>query len=307
MNILIVEDIPAIAANTREALQLLEPGLDVDIAFNLHQAFEKLEAAANFDVVIVDLNLPDATGSDAPQSIREVCPDTVIVVLSGEESVAVAQDLLRFGIQDFIAKSEATPQRLLRTIQLAFARLDRESTLKRTAAIDALTGTLNRRGFVSALETSFASVHRLGGNAALCTIDIDWFKSINDRLGHPVGDAVLKEVASRLGRITRENDQIGRVGGDEFWVLLDDLQANAELDHAAAKLCHVLSQSCRVGEHIVPLSVSIGVAVAPADAATIDDWIQHSDEALYAAKQNGRGCWRMYADIQVPANCATTH
>jgi len=305
MRTLIIEDIPAIAQSTREILLRLDDALDVDIASTLHDACGLLENGGGYDVAIVDLNLPDASGLEAPASIRELCPDTVIVVLTGEQSSGLARQLVREGVQEYIPKIEATPERLLRSIYVAIERLERETHLKRTASFDALTGTLNRRGMIAALQTSLASVQRLDANAALCVIDVDRFKPINDRYGHPAGDAVLREFARRLCDVTRANDQVGRIGGDEFWVLLDDITDIARCGKAAEKLQVALARPQLIGKELVTVQASIGVAIAPRDASTIDDWIGQADEALYAAKRDGRGCWKMYADIKESIGCLT--
>ena len=291
-----IEDVPVVANSTRDALMMLDGNISFDIAESLTGALQRIDKGERYDVALVDLSLPDATGSDAPQAIRSICPDLVVVVVTGDESIMLALDLVRIGIQDYVPKSEATPQRLLRTIQLAQERHQRELVLKRSASLDPVTGTLNRRGLLGELRKSLAAVNRLGTNAALCTIDIDHFKSINDHLGHPAGDAVLKECAIRLTEHTRANDHLGRAGGDEFWLVLDGLTPDVDLRSAAEKLRSCFNEPCRIGTRIVPVSASIGIAVAPRSAGTIDEWIRKSDEALYAAKRNGRNCWHIYEE-----------
>lgn len=299
MRILMLEDMPAIANSTRDALTLLDGSISFDIANSLGSAIRKIEAGEHYDVALVDLSLPDASGSDAPQTIRTLCPELVLVVVTGDESDTLAIDLIKFGIQDYVPKSEATPQRLLRTIQLAQERHQRELVLQRSASLDHLTGTLNRRGLLSEMRRSLAAAGRLGMNAALCTVDIDFFKEINDRFGHPAGDAVLRECASRLRQYIRANDRIGRAGGDEFWVILDGLATDSDVGPAADKLIACFNDPCRIDQAIVPFGASIGIAVAPRHASTVDEWIRRSDEALYLAKRDGRHCWRVYPDSQV--------
>ncbi len=298
MRILMIEDVTAVADSTRDALTLLDGSFSFDIANSLASAIQKIEAGERYDVALVDLSLPDASGSDAPQTIRALCPELVLVVVTGDESDTLAVDLVKIGIQDYVPKSEATPQRLLRTIQLALERHQRELVLQRSASLDPLTGALNRRGLVSEMRKSLAAASRLGLNAALCTVDIDFFKQINDRFGHPAGDAVLKECANRLRQYTRVNDHVGRAGGDEFWVVLDGLATDGDIAPAADKLIACFNDPCRLDTAIVPFSASIGIAVAPGSASTVDEWIRRSDEALYLAKRDGRDCWRMYRDSQ---------
>lgn len=277
---------------------LLDRSLSIDIADCLASALTKIEAGERYDVALVDLSLPDASGSDAPQTMHGLCPEMVLVVVTGEESVALAVDLVKIGIQDYVPKSEATPQRLLRTIQLAQERYQRELVLERSASLDALTGALNRRGLLAEMRKSLASSNRLGLSVALCTVDIDHFKEINDRLGHPAGDTILKECARRLRENTRANDHVGRVGGDEFWVVLDGLAADSDISPAAEKLIACFNEPCRIDEAIVSFTASIGIAIAPQSASTVEEWIRKSDEALYTAKRDGRKCWRLYNESQ---------
>ena len=302
MRILMIEDLPVVARSTRDALTALDDQIVFHIAESLAAATHRIRSGERYDVALVDLSLPDASGSDAPQTIRALCPETVVVVVTGDESCTLAVDLVKIGIQDYVPKSEVTPQRLMRTIQLARERHERELALRRSACQDALTGTLNRRGLLAELRRSLASVNRLGLNAALCTVDIDYFKSINDEYGHPTGDAVLKECARRLREHTRANDHVGRPGGDEFWVVLDGITPDIDLASAADKLIDCFSDPCRVGGRIVPLSASIGLAVAPRSAGTIEEWIRKSDEALYLAKRAGRNCWRVFNEGDVHAD-----
>lgn len=296
MRILMIEDVPVVANSTRDALMMLDGGIRFDIAESLTAAVKKIENGNRYDIALVDLSLPDASGSDAPRTIRTLCPETVVVVVTGDESCTLALDLVRIGIQDYVPKSEITPQRLLRTIQLARERHQRELTLKRSASLDPLTGTLNRRGLEVELRKSLAMVDRLRLSAALCTVDIDYFKSINDHFGHPAGDTVLIECAKRLREHTRANDHIGRAGGDEFWVVLDGLTPDIDLASAADKLIGCFRDACRIDTRIVPISASIGIAMAPQSARTVEEWIRKSDEALYAAKRAGRNCWRIYKE-----------
>jgi diguanylate cyclase (GGDEF)-like protein len=299
MRILMIEDMAAVANSTRDALTLLDSHISFDIANSLASAMQKIEAGERYDVALVDLSLPDASGSDAPKTIRTMCPELVLVVVTGDESDALAIDLVKIGIQDYVPKSEATPQRLLRTIQLAQERYQRELVLQRSASLDHLTGTLNRRGLLSEMRKSLAAAGRLNLNAALCTVDIDFFKQINDRFGHPAGDAVLKECANRLRQYTRVNDHVGRAGGDEFWIVLDGLATDSDIGPAADKLIACFNDPCRIDKAIVPFSASIGIAVAPRSASTVDEWIRKSDEALYLAKRDGRHCWRLYPDSPI--------
>lgn len=292
MRILMIEDTSIVAQSTETALKLLDESIKVDIAGTLADAVDLIEKGKLYDVALVDLRLPDASGAEAPQVVQRLCPETVVVVVTGYESGDLALELVRQGIHDFVPKSEVTPQRLLRTIRLACERQRREQKLRRVALHDSLTGTLNRRGIEHKLAEALSLSRRLGMNAALFTIDIDHFKKINDHYGHQAGDAVLRQCASTVLQKTRLNDHAGRIGGDEFLLLLNGIPPNANLSAAADKVLSFFSAPCQYNGQIIPTSASIGLAVLPLHASTINEWIQASDQALYAAKAAGRGCWR---------------
>jgi diguanylate cyclase (GGDEF)-like protein len=225
-------------------------------------------------------------------------PDLVIVVITGDTSSDTALSLIRLGIQDYIPKSEATPNRIFRTIRLARERYEREQRLKRIACIDQLTGALNRRGLLGAIRESNDVAVRLNIPSALMTIDIDHFKEINDTYGHPIGDLILRQGCRRIVHCVRENDVVGRAGGDEFWVVLNGFTKPENIPAIAKKMLDSFSAPFRVNTDIMA-SISIGVALMPDHAGTMQEWMQKSDVALYEAKRNGRNQWAMYhADMK---------
>jgi len=205
----------------------------------------------------------------------------------------MATHLVRLGIQDYIVKSEATPHQVLRSVRLALERHQREQQLKRIACIDQLTGALNRRGLLSAVADAFNAAKRLELSAALMTLDIDHFKTINDTFGHPVGDRIVKETCRRVGCCIRRNDALGRAGGDEFWVVLKGFTGREHVPSVASKILQQFTTPMQAGPE-VDVGISIGVALVPDHAASVEAWVQKSDEALYRAKRDGRNCWVMY-------------
>jgi diguanylate cyclase (GGDEF)-like protein len=216
-------------------------------------------------------------------------------VITGDGSPDTALSLIRLGIQDYIPKSEATPNRIFRTIRLARERYEREQKLKRIACIDQLTGSLNRRGLLSAIRESNGIAVRLNIPSALMTIDIDHFKEINDTYGHPIGDLILRQGCRRIAHCVRENDVVGRAGGDEFWVVLNGFTSPENIPAIAMKMLKSFSAPYRVNSEVMA-TISIGVALMPDHAGTVREWMQKSDVALYEAKRNGRNCWAMYHD-----------
>lgn len=161
------------------------------------------------------------------------------------------------------------------------------------ARTDGLTGLANRSGFLEAAAGQLRASLDAGRSHALFLLDVDRFKTINDSYGHAVGDAVLREVATRLRRIAGPDDLIGRQGGDEFLILRAEASPR-DCALVGARLARALRRPIRVGERSLTVGVSIGVASFPRDAQDIDGLVLHADQAMYEAKRGGRGFIRFF-------------
>jgi diguanylate cyclase (GGDEF)-like protein len=160
---------------------------------------------------------------------------------------------------------------------------------RRMAARDDLTGLPNRHGFVTMTERTLAE-HRSGSALfALLFVDLDGFKTINDRLGHAVGDTLLQIVGSRHSHAVRHGDVVCRHGGDEFVCLLPHLRDADKARAIARDLERTVSAPCRIGTHLVMVTASIGIALYPQDGTTLEALLQRADSAMYAAKSLGLG------------------
>ncbi|HEY7987237.1 MAG TPA: EAL domain-containing protein [Methylophilaceae bacterium] len=156
------------------------------------------------------------------------------------------------------------------------------------ANFDFLTGLPNRRMFHDRLEQELKKAHRVGLPLALMFIDLDRFKEINDTLGHDMGDALLKEASHRLTSCVRDTDTISRLGGDEFTVILGELDDLSSVDRIAQNILQKLAESFRLGDEVAYISASIGITLYPEDATTVDALLKNADQAMYAAKNQGR-------------------
>jgi diguanylate cyclase (GGDEF)-like protein len=162
-----------------------------------------------------------------------------------------------------------------------------ELELRRIAERDHLTGALTRRGFVEQVNKEISRCRRHGRRSVLVLMDIDHFKRVNDSHGHPAGDAVLKAVASACGQSLRENDLFGRLGGEEFGILLTETDAGGGLE-ASEKLRKAI-EGLRVDvAGGIRVTASFGVSSFAESASKAEDWIARADEALYSAKRAGR-------------------
>ncbi|MEQ8412486.1 MAG: EAL domain-containing protein [Erythrobacter sp.] len=171
-----------------------------------------------------------------------------------------------------------------------------EQQVSRLAHYDSLTGLANRVQMSRALEQILAAPRERDRACALFLLDLDRFKQVNDTLGHPAGDALLKQVAQRLERVIGPAGRCGRLGGDEFQVIVPAPQTREHLAHLANEIIASLSQPYTVDGHSVVIGASVGVATAPEHGTSGEALIRNVDLALYAAKDAGRGCHRFYSD-----------
>lgn len=169
-----------------------------------------------------------------------------------------------------------------------------EQHIQHLAYYDALTNLPNRRLFYDRLKLAVAHAHRQQESLAVLFVDLDRFKTINDTLGHNIGDLLLREVAERLARSLREDDTVARTGGDEFLVLLSQVRTPAEVTQVCQRMLHTLEQPMRLAEHELVINASIGVAMYPEDGNDHETLIKHADVAMYRAKSRGRNTFRLF-------------
>lgn len=171
----------------------------------------------------------------------------------------------------------------------------REEETARLARFDSLTGLSNRHRMAHTIETTLTAFRSAKRNCAIMMLDLDRFKQVNDTLGHAAGDELLKQVASRLQRAVERDCEIGRLGGDEFQVMLPDLDDRGELGEIANKIIAMLTQPYSLDEGRCVIGASVGIAIAPHDGVTREEVVRSADLALYAAKNGGRGQFRFYS------------
>ncbi|WP_230960692.1 putative bifunctional diguanylate cyclase/phosphodiesterase [Erythrobacter donghaensis] len=171
----------------------------------------------------------------------------------------------------------------------------REEETARLARFDSLTGLSNRHRMASHIEATLTAFKAARRNCAVMMIDLDRFKHVNDTLGHAAGDELLKQVSARLARAIDRDCEIGRLGGDEFQVLLPDIDDRGVLGELAAKIISMLRQPYSLEEGRCVIGASVGIAIAPHDGMTREDIVRAADLALYAAKNGGRAQYRFFS------------
>jgi|GEM_PF-441477 len=188
------------------------------------------------------------------------------------------------------------------------ARKESEAKIKYQAHYDPLTNLPNRRLLQDRLEKAISLAERHNWTGAILFLDLDHFKNINDSLGHPVGDALLQEVAKRLKTAIRKEDTAARLGGDEFIILLSDLSGDlntaiGQANHFAEKILNTLTARIEIKKHQLHISTSIGISLFPESSNQADDIMKYADVALYQAKNAGRNTHILYMpDMQDQAN-----
>ena len=175
--------------------------------------------------------------------------------------------------------------------------MDDVTTYVRNAELaerDALTGLANRKALRDRLVERLASAARTGQATAVLYVDLDRFKAVNDTLGHPLGDALLRKVAERFKSALRDGDVVARLGGDEFAVIQSDAPQPAGATALATRLVDLIGRAYAIDGHILHIGASVGVAIAPNDGYEPDVLLKNADLALYRAKAEGRGCHRFF-------------
>ena len=173
---------------------------------------------------------------------------------------------------------------------------DSQRKLEQLASFDTLTGLPNRRLLRDRLEQALRRSARSGRGMALLFIDLDGFKEVNDTLGHDVGDDLLKEVAILLQRCIRASDSVGRVGGDEFAIVIEDAVLPPDAIRVAKRIVDSLAVPVIVGSHRIQTGASIGIAMCPTDGTDITTLLKNADIAMYRAKRNGRHRYECYSE-----------
>ncbi|RRJ96544.1 diguanylate cyclase [Opitutaceae bacterium TAV4] len=224
------------------------------------------------------------------EAMARGCP-TPIVFLTAETSARVDAEALDSGALDYLVKGEINPAALERSLRYALRLGDTLAQLRLRATHDTLTGLNNRHEFERLLADELERARLLGHPLSLVMCDIDHFKTINDTRGHAAGDAVLREVASRLRSALRASDRIGRFGGEEFAVLLAGADQEAAR-HIAVRMVAAVAASPITPAPFPGLSVTISAGVAglrrPQPENTVAALFAAADQALYAAKHAGR-------------------
>lgn len=277
-------------AHMRELADLAVEGLAICDGDDIVAANKSLEAmAGRASAEIVGLQLGDVL-ADAELVARlragqEALVEGELVTASGER---VPVELVGRAIT-----YAGRPHRVVAFRDLR-ARRQAEAKIRFLAYHDVLTELPNRASFNSRLEHECLQRKRTGAAFAVLSVDLDRFKVVNDTLGHPVGDALLEEVADRLRSATRDTDFVARLGGDEFAILQTSGTQPAAATRLAERIVDLIDRPFVIEGHAVNVGASVGIALAPADGDDPGQLLKNADLALYRAKLDGRGTFSFF-------------
>jgi len=282
--VLIVDDDPLLADYHATILQ--QAGMTAAVVTDPEQTLESL-IEFRPELILMDVYMPGCSGMELANVIRqdETYIDIPIVYLSSETDVDRQLAAMGRGGDDFLTK----PIQADHLISSVTSRAERYRTLRRFMIRDSLTGLLNHSRTKEQLDIEVARAQRNQSSLAFAIIDIDHFKSVNDTYGHYTGDQVIKNLSRLLQQRLRKTDTIGRYGGEEFGVILSDMDAATAMKvlDAVRQDFSQISQQAR--EATFSVTFSCGIAEFP-HYKTASVLNEAADEALYRAKNNGRNC-----------------
>lgn len=303
LKVLLVEDDPEFADILRIRLSKEKsPRFEITRFPTLKEALAAL-FEKSWDLILLDLMLPDSSGIQTFNAIRSQASHTPIVIMSGLDNDVLAIDAVRKGAEDYLVKGEIDSRFLLRILHHAIDRHRikeklasvtgrlRETNLRleKMALLDPLTELYNRRGLQQALKREAQILSREGGPLMVLLFDIDDFKKINDSLGHPVGDILLKEIAKKVQDSVRASDHVARIGGDEFILLLPKTSLKEGLRLAERLRFAISNTTITLSERkMVRITASFGLTFVPNHVISVDDLLTISDPFLRQSKNDGK-------------------
>lgn len=302
IRVLLVEDDERDAEMVRKILaSSATPDFDVDHVQTMAAARELLDDEP-FDLVLLDLGLPDTSGLGGLLMVQDLVNEMPFVLLTGRSDENIALAALQHGAEDYLVKGDADRAAILRSIRYSIerhrgvrelARLSTElrlanESLEQLTLLDPLTELLNRRGLQQAISREMENLDREQSDVIVLLIDIDDFKRVNDTFGLSVGDIVLKEIALRLRRCVRAGDYVGRIGGDEFLVILSRSDRAEVMRIAERTRTVVAATRVNHGEGSLKLTVSIAALLLTSDTPAVDEVLARAHQLLHQSKTSGK-------------------
>lgn len=299
MKILVVDDSKLSRTITMNALVNL--GHEVISASSGEEAIE-IFRHENVDLIILDVVMEGMSGFQCATELRSLNSKEwiPIIFLSSQiddESISKGIDA---GGDDYLSKPfskitlSAKIKSMERIADMRHKLIKTTHELEILSVTDALTGLNNRLQFDKTLKIAIAQAQRHRHKTALMFIDIDHFKDVNDTFGHTIGDLLLKEVSKRLLSCMRVNDFIARIGGDEFAIILYEIENQQVAEDVATKILDVFSTTFKLDKHVLSITPSIGISIYPKDGDDPKILMKKADMAMYKSKESGRNQYYLF-------------
>jgi diguanylate cyclase (GGDEF)-like protein len=317
MRALIADDDRGTTAILKKTLERV--GLVIDVAHDGNAAWQALRGVSDPALAVVDWEMPGLSGPELCRRIREeaALSHMYVILVTGRDSRHDVVAGLDAGADDYIVKPFDVDElsarvhvglRVLKLQGQLAQRIDElqatRDELARLASTDVLTGLFSRRRWFELATIEFSRFCRYKRSLGLLIVDLDFFKRVNDTFGHDSGDRVLSQFAELLRSTSRQSDIVGRLGGEEFAVLLPETDQRAAEDVARRIVegCHRVA----IPEFVdrAGCSCSIGIAQAAPTDGSIEEVLRRADQAMYRAKREGRDCWR--SSVGLPDTSANT-
>lgn len=258
-----------------------------------------------YQFIILDYSMPRMSGLEVLKKLKELDIRVPVIVLTGHGNEIIASEAIKLGAYDYLVKDtklvyldrlpsvvrEAkSKHELLETNRFLIQELRRANDrLQKLTFTDEMTGIYNYRFLSRQLETEIKRAERYEKPLAVCLIDIDFFKQINDKFGHPSGDSALKSVADTLSEMVRSVDYVGRYAGDEFLIIFPDTNLKDAVNLCERIISRINNKTIPVGSQHLHVTLSIGAAdFHPAKRNTAEKLVAAADRCLYKAKEQGR-------------------
>lgn len=283
---------------------------EVETADDGYKGLEKIKNG-NFDLILLDVMMPGITGFDVCRAIRIKDSEIPIILLTAKGEKEDFLEGINSGANDYITKPfeievlMAKIRSLLRVKELQDELKRTNKILENLAITDGLTGVFNHRHFYNKLNEEFERAKRYNSHLSLIMLDLDFFKKVNDKYGHVVGDSVLVEMTQIVMSNIRKNDIFARYGGEEFVLLLPHTNKIGAMQEAERIRKSIESHHFANIEKRGEITLSMGVVTYPDKFINNpEDMVKFADAALYEAKRKGRNRSIFYEDIEMQDNMA---
>lgn len=255
--------------------------------------------ANQYDLILLDLKMPGMDGFQVMKELKKNESECYLPILVITVQTDSKLEALKAGAKDFISKPFDLMEAKVRIynmleVRLLYKQLEQYShSMESWALHDALTGLPNRRLLIDRMALAIAHARRKKCITTIIYLDLDGFKQINDSLGHVAGDMLLKIVADRFVAAVRQEDTVARIGGDEFVIVLWELNDAHEVPALVSKILTAVSQPYNINGQTVHITASAGVSIYPTHSEDMETLINSADAALYESKYVGKNGYRI--------------